>query len=293
MARKAKKAKTQGKKGQLGTASKNEESLRKKDSAKEFKRRESGAQLASSDHVIDDTSVCSSEIELVGENKDKKECGKVNITYKDIPVSDDEKLSEIKVTIERKETAEAAIMEMEMESGEAAAVSEENSSDGVINTDEEGDIGNTSSPALSEVSAGEQVRRTIYRENLNKFKMVRTREGRLKYEVDLTEEEKRQMERREERFNHTHVGFKDVEASLIPSIRVNNNDTTNKGIIMRYVHRKSYKITHAIKSDFGRLDLHFDSYEEANKCLSDRGTVDGQAFISFSIPDPGLGSVRE
>lgn len=64
---------------------------------------------------------------------------------------------------------------------------------------------------------------------MKKFKMVKTRHG-LKYDEDLTEDDKKQRITQEDLCKHTHIGVKTVEASLILSARAGNNEA-NKSII--------------------------------------------------------------
>lgn len=76
-----------------------------------------------------------------------------------------------------------------------------------------------------------------------------------------------------------------MEASLIPSARESNNET-NKTKMLRYVNGQVYRIVEARESGFGRIDLHFDGYQEANRCFRDKreGGGDGKV-INFTIPN--------
>lgn len=58
--------------------------------------------------------------------------------------------------------------------------------------------------------------------------------------MDITEEEKEAAKAAEERYKFNHVGWKIVEAALIPSTMSGNNET-NKLKIIKYIHEKGYK----------------------------------------------------
>lgn len=111
-------------------------------------------------------------------------------------------------------------------------------------------------------SLGENVRWQIQERNLQRYKMLRTQAG-LKYEVDLTEQEKKQYLHDERKYQHSHVGFKIVETSLIPSTRLSSREL-NKAKILRYVRRRGYKVREV--REFARVEFRFDSYLEANEC---------------------------
>lgn len=115
--------------------------------------------------------------------------------------------------------------------------------------------------------------------NLLKNKMIRMKRD-LKHEEDLTEEDRKYTEGREDFYSHTHIGLKVVEASLIPSARESNNET-NKTKMLRYVNGQVYRIIEARESGFSRIDLHFDGYQEANRCFRDKrkGRGDGKLLI--------------
>lgn len=81
-------------------------------------------------------------------------------------------------------------------------------------------------------------------------------------EVDRSEEEKAQRGRSENKYKHTQFGQKIVEASLIPSHKVSNNEA-NKARILRYIHSQGYKVASIKNSGYGRLDLFFNGYQEA------------------------------
>lgn len=176
----------------------------------------------------------------------------------------------------RKEAVEEVAKKMECQ-GEA--MEEERNNEGTMESDR--DKENTRSLSINEISVRGTERKKTRQENLGKYKMVRTRRG-LIYEVDLTEEEKGQLGKQEEKYKHTHVGVKIIEASLILSVRVSNNET-NKAIILRYCMNK---VTGFHKSLIaGLAGWHFESYQETNKCLKDKGLVEGEVYIKFSIPD--------
>lgn len=163
---------------------------------------------------------------------------------------------------------------------------EENSEEEVLSKEEKGSSGKTLSTTSSEVSEEEKVRRQIRQRNLLKNKMIRTKRD-LKHEEDLTEEHRKYTEGREDFYSHTHIGLKVVEASLeaSPSARESNNET-NETKMLRYVNGQVYRIVEARESGFGRIDLHFDGYQEANRCFGDKreGGGDGK-IINFTIPN--------
>lgn len=146
---------------------------------------------------------------------------------------------------------------------------------------EEDREGNTTD-ASSELSIGEIARRQIRQRNLENYKMIRTKKG-LKYESDLTLQEKKLLEEPETRYNHSHVGRKIVEAFLIPSAKVGSSEA-NKNKILRYVHSKGYRVTEIKDRDFARIELGFDNYAEANRCIDDRSREARQQGILFEIP---------
>lgn len=112
------------------------------------------------------------------------------------------------------------------------AMGEDNSDEGEVFSEdkkEENSGRMSTSTSSSEISCGERARREIRDRNMKKFKMVKTRHG-LKYDEDLTEDDKKQRITQEDLYKHTHIGVKTVEASLIPSARAGNNEA-NKSII--------------------------------------------------------------
>lgn len=70
------------------------------------------------------------------------------------------------------------------------------------------------------------------------------------------------------------MGWKIVEAALVPSARLSNNES-NKLKIIRYVHSKGYKATEIKNRGFGRVELIFNNYLEANKKQSRGCTIGG------------------
>lgn len=82
--------------------------------------------------------------------------------------------------------------------------------------------------------------------------MVKTRSG-LKYEVDISEEDKKSMKRQPDEDKHTHIGVKVVEAFLIPSAR-NANNESNRTAILGYVHGQGHKVVEVKEAGFGRVD---------------------------------------
>lgn len=99
----------------------------------------------------------------------------------------------------------------------------EESSEREIVSDEERSTTKSTLSLSSEISEEERIRRQIRERNLKKHRMVRTKRG-LKYETDLTEEDRKYMNKREDEYKHSHIGIKVVKASLIPSARDNNNE---------------------------------------------------------------------
>lgn len=93
------------------------------------------------------------------------------------------------------------------------------------------ETGETNSSEVSEICTGEVERRKTRERNIRKYKMVRIKEG-LKYEEDLTVQEKKQLHEDKGRYRHTHVGRKLVEVSLIPSARLGNCEA-NKAKMLR------------------------------------------------------------
>lgn len=143
--------------------------------------------------------------------------------------------------------------------------------------------GKTCSSMSSDVPDEEKVRNQTRERNLKKNKMIRTRHG-MRYVEDLSENDKKYLDRREDTYKHTHIGLKVVEASLISSAREGNNES-NKTVILRYVYKQGYRVSEVKTSGFGRVDLVFDSIHEANRCLNDKGEGGGDGkYINFSIP---------
>lgn len=75
--------------------------------------------------------------------------------------------------------------------------------------------------------------------NIKKNKLIRVND-KMMYEEDI-EEQRVQSSGDDNRYKSNHVGWKIVEASLISSTRVSNNES-NKLKILRYCHEKLYKI---------------------------------------------------
>lgn len=76
--------------------------------------------------------------------------------------------------------------------------------------------------------------------NLNKLRTVRVK-GRIKYEEDLTDEERRKLadkDKEDERFPLRHNGYKIVEAMLRPSARSQSNNANKIKKIIRYCYEK-------------------------------------------------------
>lgn len=92
---------------------------------------------------------------------------------------------DMKIAMASKEMIEA------MECGEHS-VNEENSEGQVISEEDRRSTIKSTTSLSSEVSEEENIRRQIREDNLKKHRMVRTRGG-LKYDVDVTEEDRKSM----------------------------------------------------------------------------------------------------
>lgn len=77
--------------------------------------------------------------------------------------------------------------------------------------------------------------------------------------------------------------MKDVEAALVLSARLSNNKA-NKLKIIKYVYSKGYKVSEIKNRGFGRVELIFDNYMEANKCLADVQSGNNEKVVNFYIP---------
>lgn len=180
---------------------------------------------------------------------------------------------------EEKATASSEMIE-ELECDEPMEREEESEGE-IFSEGERESSGKTSSTALSDIPDEEKARRQVRERNLKRNKMVRTRRG-MSYVEDLTEDDRKHLERREDMYKHTHIGLKVVEASLISSAREGNNES-NKTKILRYVYGQGYRLAEARMSGFGRVDLIFDSFQEANRCLRDKGEGGGMGNILISL----------
>lgn len=98
--------------------------------------------------------------------------------------------------------------------------------------------------------------------NIKKNKMIRIND-KMMYEEDMTEEQKRQSRGDDNRYKRNHVGWKIVEAILISSVRVTNNEN-NKLKILRYCYEKLYKVDTVRNRGFGKLELIIANYRDAN-----------------------------
>lgn len=56
------------------------------------------------------------------------------------------------------------------------------------------------------------------------------------------------------------------------------------GQIIRYVHEKKYKVTGINSRIFGRVELVFDNYVDANKCLADTQIGNKEKIVNFYVP---------
>lgn len=67
------------------------------------------------------------------------------------------------------------------------------------------------------------------------------------------------------------------------STRLSNNEA-NKLKIIKYVYSKGYKVSEIKNRGFGRVELIFDNYMEANKCLADVQSGNNEKVVNFYIP---------
>lgn len=107
-------------------------------------------------------------------------------------------------------------------------------------------------------------------DNLKKYKMIRSGKI-LRYEEDLSSQEKKFIQTEVARYRSSHIGYKIVEAYLVPSARENNSEA-NKNKIVRYVNNRGYRVAEVKERGFAKLELKFKDYKEANKCLDDDET---------------------
>lgn len=135
-----------------------------------------------------------------------------------------------------------------------------------------------STPCGSSIFPGNRSDKSI----LRKLKMIKTRKG-LMFEEDLSEEEKSLHEKQVDKYKHTHIGDKIVEASLTSSAKVGNNEA-NKAKILRYIYSKGYKILNIRDRGFARLELYFEDFREANRYLNDKGIEGQDKIVIFDIP---------
>lgn len=131
----------------------------------------------------------------------------------------------------------------------------------------------------SEEDVQETVRREIRTRNLTQYTMVRTEKRGLRYEADLSIQEKKYLEEDQKRYSGTHVGLKIVDAVLDPSARSGSSEN-NKAKILRYVYGRGYKVNEAKSRGFARLELLFANHIDANRILDDKHSVN----IAFRIP---------
>lgn len=106
----------------------------------------------------------------------------------------------------------------------------------------------------------------------------------MKYEEDLTEEERAQRGKQGEIYKHTRNGLKVVEAFLAPSAKTSCKET-NKVKMLNYVYEKGYKVIEINNSRVGRLDLFFDNFQEANRCSLDKKSGRLEKTVEFIIPN--------
>lgn len=109
------------------------------------------------------------------------------------------------------------------------------------------------------------------KKDMQKCKMIKIK-GEWTYEEDLIENEKEIIKAAEDRYKPSHVGLKIVEATLNPSARSGNNDA-NKLKFLKYVHEKKFKVDSVKTIGFGRVELTFNDYRDANRCLAEKHKV--------------------
>lgn len=124
-------------------------------------------------------------------------------------------------------------------------------------------------------STGETERREM---QAKYYKMVRSHNI-LKYEEELTDQERADLNRGEETFSRAHVGKKVIGASLRPSVIVDNAET-NKSKILKYIHSRGLKVRCVKDRGHARVELEFNSIAEANRCLEDKHNT----LVAFDIP---------
>lgn len=100
----------------------------------------------------------------------------------------------------------------------------------------------------------------------------------MRYEEDLSSQEKKCIQT-VARYRSSHIGYKFVEAYLVPSARENNSEA-NKNKIVRYVNNRGYRVAEVKERGFAKLELKFKDYKETNKCLDD----DETRKIVFELP---------
>lgn len=86
--------------------------------------------------------------------------------------------------------------------------------------------------------------------------MVKSRNV-LKYEEDMTDQEKAELLQGGRKFSRTHVGRKIVEAYLVPSAIVDNAET-NRAKILKYVYSRDFRVS-GVKNR-GHARVEFESY---------------------------------
>lgn len=119
------------------------------------------------------------------------------------------------------------------------------------------------------------------KEVAEKNKMIKIK-GEWAYEEDLTEKDRDFLKTTEDRYKPGHVGFKIVEATLNPSARSGNNEA-NKLKIIRYVHEKKFRVESVKMMGFGKVELTFNDYRDANRCLADNNSGEQNRIIDFYI----------
>lgn len=128
----------------------------------------------------------------------------------------------------------------------------------------------------------ESIKKSTKKKKTEDTKIIKIR-GEMRYNTEVSEEKRKQEKITEDRYKRNHIGLKIVEAVLVPSARVGNNET-NRLKIIRYVHEKKYKVTGINSRGFGRVELVFDNYVDANKCLADTQIGNKEKIVNFYVP---------
>lgn len=75
-----------------------------------------------------------------------------------------------------------------------------------------------------------------------------------------------------------------MEASLILSARAGNTEA-DKAKILRYAYGKGHRIAEIKDRGFAKVELGFENFQEANRCLEDKWEQGREREILFELPD--------